>query len=74
MEDEVREDGTLVPQNLTIWVDEIFAGIIELTPCQFIGTVDINKDGNAVMNAIRVQQIGSAPPESVDTEEEKDFD
>lgn len=74
MEDEVREDGTLVPQSLTIWIDEIFAGITELTSCQFIGTVDINKEGQAVMNAIRVQQIGSAPPESFNSGEDEDFE
>jgi len=75
MEDEVREDGTLVPNNLTIWIDQIYAGIPDLSLCQFIGTVRIPEQGQnagqAQMDAICVKQIGIAPPESFDEGEDE---
>ena len=75
MEDEVREDGTLVPNNLTIWIDQIYAGLPELSLCQFIGTIRVpdqgQNAGQAQMDAIRVKQIGTAPPESFDDGEDE---
>ena len=74
MEDEVRPDGTLVPSNLTIWIDQIYAGLPELALCQFIGTVRIPEQGQnaglAQMDAIRVKQIGTGPPETIDGEDD----
>ena len=74
MEDEVRPDGTLVPSNLTIWIDQIYAGLPELSLCQFIGTIRIPEQGQnaglAQMDAIRVTQIGTGPPETIDGEDD----